>query len=525
MSTLQHGPLHADLYAYTMAQALHYDGLHNTPCTFHSFIRRTPFGGSYLLNAGLADFMKWLEDFKFLDYRMDYLASLKSMKGNRLLNDRFLKDISQDPFNLTIDALPEGSLAFPHVPMLRVKGGFFQGQNIEGMSLNTSGQSLLATEASRCVNAARNPDGTFDPIMDASLRRSIELGGLSAARSAAIGGFTGTSNIAAGLDLNIPVRGTFAHAFVIFHENEAEAFRRWIRNMDDIVILLDTYSTIAGVHKAIAICKEEGKAPDGWRLDSGIISWLSKYVREASDDAGFHNAFIMPSGDMDPFKIADLKAEQALGKAAANRFMVGSDIASPSLQSTLGSVYKLADVDGRHVIKLGEPDKNGVDVKTSIPGPLGTLRFLKHGYMSTNYDSDIIVPLAMQQMLMGTDKANDDPDKVYQLSQELMSVKMADSNNPRAFRVGREFTIPHIRVVENGVILGTHETSVDAIRKRARHNLDMLQESHFDLKEPYAYVAGLEEGLYEERRKMIRNYNVATQTTIEQLDQRRPEAA
>lgn len=501
MWTLPHGPLHADLYAYTMALAHFRAGTHNTPTTYHAFARKCPFGGSFMLAAGLADALKWLEDFKFSDYRTDYLASIRTSQGNRLFDDHFLRMVQTEPFSLTIDALPEGSLAFANIPFARTFGPQWQNLAIEGGLLGIiNGPSLIATEAARCVLAAQG-----DPVFDASLRRALDQGAYVSARSSFIGGFVGTSNVAAGYALGIPTKGTFAHAFVMFHNTEEEAFRTYIRHMDDVVVLLDTYNTIAAVKKAIRICKEENKKLLAVRLDSGDLGWLSVQVRNILNDAGFNSTIIMASNELDPRAIASLKAQQARGEAAIDSWQVGTDVGAPKDQSALGGVFKLADVDGRNVIKVAERGTSATDVKTSISGPQGTLRFLNDS--GTMYDSDTILPLEMQQRLAGLTGPSNDPQQVFYLPKDLVSVDMADPERPKRFRKGQAFTIPHIRVVDNGKIL-PHETSLQAIQDNARRNLAMLNPTHLRLDSPHRYVAGLEDSLFETRRRMIREIHL-----------------
>ncbi len=520
MSTLQHGPLHADLYAYTMALALFRAGTHNTHVTFHSFIRRTPFGGSFALVAGLADVMKWLEDWKFSDSRVDYLRSLKTAAGNPLFDEAFLKMVAETPLTVTIDALPEGALAFANVPFLRISGPIWQCLVVEAIILNIiNAQSLIATEAARCVIAATGFDGTSLPIMDGSLRRALDIGGRAPARASFIGGFVGTSNVAAAMDLGIPTRGTFAHAFVVFHDTEEEAFRTYVRHMEDITILLDTYNTLAAIHLAIRVCKEEGKKLRAVRLDSGALAYLSKECRIALNAAGMNDTLIMASNDLNPRAISTLMSQMARGEASIQMLMVGTDVGAPSEQSSIGGVYKLMDVNGRPVIKVAERGSKGADQKTTIPGPLGTLRFLKEHQNVTQFDSDTILSLTLQHELAGLTAANDDPDKVYHLPRALVSVNMADPDRPKQFAKGYAFTIPHIRVVENGVILGTHETSLQTIQKYAKRNLSMLDRSHLELDPKYFYVAGIEDRLYELRRSMIREIHLASQSSLEEAAQ------
>lgn len=509
MWNLPHGPLHADMYAYTMALAHFRAGDHMVPTTYHGFIRKNPFGGSYTLVAGLEDFLKWLGDFRFTDYRLDYLASMRTMKGNRLFDDAFLAMVRDTPLDLSIDALPEGELAFPNVPLARITGPQWQCLVVEATLLNIlNAQSLVATEASRCVHAA---EGT--PVIDGSLRRAMDLGGYASARAAYIGGFSGTSNVAAAMALGLPPRGTFAHAFVTFHRDEETAFRNYAQHMDDVVMLLDTYDTLTAARTATRICRELGKPLLGVRLDSGDLAWLSVQVRRILDEAGFRDAFIMASNDLNPRAIASLKAQEKRGEAAIDRWMVGTDIGAPSEQASLGGVYKLGEVDGRPVIKVAERGVSSADIKTTIPGAYGVVRMLRDVEGHERIAGDTALSVEALARVTGWGGAADlrTPDNGrFELREDLVSVNLVDPDRPTKFRKGHRCYVPHRRVMTRGEVVYAFP-SLDEIRGFAAQALDRLDPAHRRLDQPHIYVAGLDEGLYEHRRRMIRDIHLSHQ--------------
>ncbi|MBT9292763.1 nicotinate phosphoribosyltransferase [Prosthecodimorpha staleyi] len=509
MWNLPHGPLHADMYAYTMALAHFRKGDHDTPTTYHAFVRKNPFGGSYTLVAGIHDFLRWLRDFRFTDYRTDYLASLKTMKGNRLFDDAFLKMVAETPLSLTIDALPEGELTFPNVPFARVSGPQWQCLIVEATLLNLiNAQSLVATEASRCVHAA---EGT--PVIDGSLRRSMDVGGYASARAAYIGGFSGTSNVAVARALGLPARGTFAHAYVTFHKEEETAFRNYAETMDDVVMLLDTYDTLTAARLATRICKEIGKPLLGVRLDSGDLGWLSLEVRRILDEAGFRDTYVMASNDLNPRTIASLRAQQKAGEAAIDRWMVGTDIGAPHEGGALGGVYKLAEVAGRPVIKVAERGVSAADTKTTIPGPYGVVRMLRDKDGRERIAGDTLLSLDTLGRVTGwggTDKLTGPDNGRFQLTSDLVSVNLADPERPTKFRTGQLCYVPHRRMMTRGDIV-YEMPSLDEIQAFARTGLDRLDPAHRRLDQPHIYVAGLDEGLYEMRRRMIRDIHLSHQ--------------
>ncbi|HSN25037.1 MAG TPA: nicotinate phosphoribosyltransferase, partial [Kofleriaceae bacterium] len=269
-----------------------------------------------------------------------------------------------------IDAVPEGSLVFAHEPVVRVTGPIAHAQLVETALLTIINfQTLIATKAARIVSAARGA-----PVLEFGLRRAQGIdGGISAARAAWIGGVAGTSNVLAGTLHGIPVAGTHAHSWVMFHGDELEAFRSYAEALPgNCTFLVDTYDTLDGVRHAITVGRElraRGHELAGVRLDSGDLAHLSNEARRMLDEAGFPDAKIVASNDLDEHLIGSL-LEQG---ARIDVYGVGTRLVTAFDQPALGGVYKLgAYRDGdawRDAIKLSEQP-----IKISNPGVLGVRR-------------------------------------------------------------------------------------------------------------------------------------------------------
>ena len=240
--------------------------------------------------------------------------------------------------------IPEGTIVFPHEPLLRVHGPLLQAQLLETALLNiVNFQTLVATKAARVVLAARG-----EPVLEFGLRRAQGIdGALAASRAAYLGGCAATSNVLAGRLYGIPVRGTHAHSWVMCFDDELEAFRAYARAMpNNCVFLVDTYDTLDGVRHAIEVGQElrrQGHEMIGIRLDSGDLAWLSIEARRMLDEAGFPKATIVASNELDEQIIASLKDQGA----TIGVWGVGTRLVTAYDQPALGGVYKLAAIARR----------------------------------------------------------------------------------------------------------------------------------------------------------------------------------
>src|SRR5438132_3347286 len=267
---------------------------------FHVTFRHNPFGGQFTVACGLATAIDFLRMFHFTETEIAYLASQRGNDGKPLFDSGFLDYLRDLQLTCDIDAIPEGTLVFPNEPLIRVCGPVAQCQLLETALLNILNfQSLIATKAARVCLAAQS-----DPVIEFGLRRAQGVdGGLTAARAAYIGGCAGTSNLQAGERFGIPVSGTQAHSWIMFFENESEAFGEYAKAMpNNCVFLVDSYNSLEGVRHAIAIGSElrrQGHEMIGVRLDSGDRVALSIDARRMLDEAGFTTAKIVCSGDLD----------------------------------------------------------------------------------------------------------------------------------------------------------------------------------------------------------------------------------
>ncbi len=376
-----------DLYQLTMACGYWKAGVSDREAVFHLTYRRPPFKGGYAIAAGIAPALAYLERFRFSGGDVEYLATLRDGKDEPLFPQGFLAYLRDMRFSCTVDAVPEGSLVFPHEPILRVRGPILQAQLVETALLTLINfQTLVATKATRVVQAAR---GT--PVLEFGLRRAQGIdGGIGASRAAYIGGCAATSNVLAGKLLGIPVRGTHAHSWVMFHDDELASFRAYADAMPgNCTFLVDTYDTVDGVRNAIVVGRElraRGHEMAGIRLDSGDLAHLSIEARKLLDEAGFPNVRIVASNDLDEHLIGNI-IEQG---AKIDVWGVGTKLVTAYDQPALGGVYKLGasrDEHGvwREAIKLSEQP-----IKISNPGVLQVRRFLKDGEIVADviYDSE-----------------------------------------------------------------------------------------------------------------------------------------
>ena len=352
-SSIAGSALFADFYSLIMAQG-YWKRNPGRRAVFEFFFRRQPSGGGYAVFAGLETLLENLSAFSFSKGDIEYLQTLG------LFEDDFADYLSGFRFSGSIRAVDEGTLVFPHEPVIRVEGSLVECQLIEGMLLNAVNfQSLIATKARRVWLASG--EGS---IMEFGMRRAQGPdGAMSASRAAFIGGAEGTSNTLAGKMFGIPVVGTMAHSWVMSFPSEEEAFDAYARMYPDhCVFLIDTYHTLkSGIRCAIEVGKrlKKQKKNFGVRLDSGDIQYLSVEVRRMLDAAGLNRATIAVSGDLDESVIQTLVASGA----PVDVWGVGTRMVTGGIDPAFSGVYKMAaceDSEGRmrQVMKFSDnPDK------------------------------------------------------------------------------------------------------------------------------------------------------------------------
>lgn len=342
-----------DLYELTMMQGYFKNKDQNETVIFDAFYRTNPGDGGYAIAAGLEQVIKYIKELHFSREDIDYLAGLG------IFSRDFLDYLKEFRFTGNIYAIPEGTVIFPREPIIKVIAPIMQAQLVETAILNIiNHQSLIATKAARVCYAARG-----DGIMEFGLRRAQGPdAGTYGARAAIIGGCIGTSNVLCGQLFDVPVKGTHAHSWIMSFPDEYTAFKKYADMYPSACILLvDTYDTLkSGVPNAIRVFSEMRKAGIpltfyGIRLDSGDLAYLSKKARKMLDEAGFTDAVISASNDLDEFLIDSLKVQGA----AITSWGVGTSLITSKDCPAFGGVYKLAAVmgkDGQFIpkIKLSE---------------------------------------------------------------------------------------------------------------------------------------------------------------------------
>ena len=366
-----------DFYELTMAYAAWKEGIDGREASFVLSFRKNPFKGGFAVAAGLEPALDLVEHWRFTDEDLAFLAEQRGGDGEPLFERGFLDLLGGIRMQVDVDAVPEGTVVFPHEPLVRIAGPVIPCLLLETAVLTlVNFQTLIATKAARVCLAARG-----EPVIEFGLRRAQGIdGGLSATRAAYVGGCHATSNTLAGKLWGIPVRGTHAHSWVMLHDSEREAFLAYARALPGTcVFLVDTYGTREGVEHAIEVgrwLRSRGKELAGIRLDSGDLAWLSQEARRMLDQAGFPKAAILASNELDEHVIESLKDQGA--RIAV--WGVGTRLATGHEDSALGGVYKLGavresrDVPWKPRLKVSEQIE-----KTTIPGVLQVRRFSQDG--------------------------------------------------------------------------------------------------------------------------------------------------
>ena len=327
----KHSGLQTDLYELTMAAAYLETGF-DARLSFELFVRHMPPRRNYLVAAGLDQALDFLENVNFSGDDIEYLRKLPVF---RPIGDNFFEYLSRFRFSGDVWAMPEGTVFFPGEPILRVTGPAIEAQIAETFLLATINfQTMIASKAARIAQAAG-----ARPVIEFGSRRAHGMeAGVLAARAAVIGGCQGTSNVEAGKQFAIPVYGTQAHSWIMAHEEEEEAFAKFLDIFpEQSVLLVDTYDVRAAIDRIIAM----GRKPRGVRLDSGDVRADSIYARNRLNQAGWKDVIVFASGDLDEDRITGLLA----GGALIDGFGVGTALVNSSDSPALGVIYKLVETE------------------------------------------------------------------------------------------------------------------------------------------------------------------------------------
>ena len=470
-------PLLTDLYQLTMAQGYFRAGRADDQAVFHMFFRKLPFAGGYAIAAGLEPLLALVNDYRFDESDITYLASLQGHDAQPLFSADFLAYLAALRLSLDIEAVPEGTLVFANEPLVRVRGSLLEAQLLETVLLNlVNFQTLIATKAARVCQAAG-----YDTVLEFGLRRAQGTdGALAASRAAYIGGCAATSNVLAGKQLGIPVRGTHAHSWVMSFDTERESFETYADALpNNCVFLVDTYDTLEGVRQAIAVgqrLRERGQRLLGVRLDSGDLAWLSIEARKLLDAAGFADAAIVASNDLDEHLIESLKHQNA----AISVWGVGTKLVTAYDQPALGGVYKLAMIARKGGafaprIKLSEQTN-----KTSSPGVQQVRRFSRDG---------VLVADAIYDETQGFSTTPSIVDPTDPIRRRVLSPSLDHEDLLQP-------------VVRAGKVVGPRP-ALSAIRERAKAQLTALDPTVRRLVHPHEYPVGLTPELYQQRAQLV----------------------
>lgn len=457
-----------DLYQLTMAAGYWQCGMADREAVFLLTFRECPFDGEFAISCGLSDVVDFLEHFRFSEDDLACLATIAGADQRPLFSADFLTYLRELKFTCDIDALPEGTPAFAHEPLVRVRGPLLQCQLLETPLLTlVNFPTLVATKAARVCHAAAG-----EPVLEFGLRRAQGIdGGVTATRAAFVGGCAATSNVLAGKLFGIPVKGTHAHSWVMSFDDEIDSFRAYARAMpNNCVFLVDTYDTLQGVRNAVEVgrqLREEGHEMVGIRLDSGDLSKLSITARKILDEGGFPRASIVASNDLDEYRIAAMKEHGA----RINVWGVGTRLVTAFEQPALGGVYKLAGAAGADGRLQPRIKVSQTPIKTSTPGVQQVRRFRAGG----RFVGDVIYAekFGIDETPPGITAFDG---AVYPLPR---GARWEDLLVP-VYRQGRcVYEVP----------------STQAAQKRARQQLAQLPPDVLRLREPAAYPVGLERRL------------------------------
>ncbi|WP_239749720.1 nicotinate phosphoribosyltransferase [Mammaliicoccus sp. O-M53] len=464
--------LHTDLYQINMGETYWNDGIHERKAIFDLYFRSMPFNSGYAIFSGLERIVQFIENFKFTDSDIEYLREIG-------YQDDYLDYLKALRFTGNIRAMKEGELCFNNEPLLRVEAPLIQAQLVETALLNiVNFQTLIATKASRIKQVVRD-----EIVMEFGTRRAQEIdAAIWGARAAVIGGFDSTSNVRAGKLFGIPISGTHAHSMVQTYDDEYIAFKKYAERHKNCVFLVDTFHTLkSGVPNAIKVAKELGDKINfiGIRLDSGDIAYLSKEARRMLDEAGFTDAKIFASNDLDEETITSLKAQGA--KVTA--WGVGTKLITAYDQPALGAVYKLVaieDENGELSDRIKISNNAG---KVTVPGKKNVYRVINT--LTNKSEGDYIT------------LEHEEPNKEERLKMfhPVHTYKMKYIKNFKAVDL-------HHDIFTNGKLVYSLP-EINDIKQFAFDNLEILWEENKRYLNPEEYPVDLSKACWDNKNKKI----------------------
>ncbi|EON76637.1 Nicotinate phosphoribosyltransferase [Lunatimonas lonarensis] len=467
-----------DYYQFTMAYAYWKSGKAEQEAVFSLYFRKNPFQSGFTVAAGLDYVIDYCRNFSFQEPDLRYLLEMRNPDGSPSFETAFIDYLREMEFRCDIDAVEEGEVVFPNMPLVRVKGPLIQCQLLETPLLNLINfQTLIATKAARIVLAAKG-----DPVLEFGLRRAQGIdGALAASRAAYIGGCSSTSNVMAGKLFGIPVAGTHAHSWIMSFETELEAFEAYAESFpDNTVLLVDTYDTLNGVRNAIQVAeklKANGKSLKGIRIDSGDLAYFSNKAREMLEKAGLNAVKIVASNDLDEHIITSLKLQEA----SIDVWGVGTKLVTAYDQPALGAVYKMSAMkdskgDWQPKIKVSQQS-----IKINVPGFHNVKRFTLNG--KAIGDMIYLEDTASKETVTIIDPIDPTRRKRIQTDQVEAKVLLVP-----IFRKGQKVY---------------HRPDLHAVRQNTFDRLAQFDKTHKRLTNPHIYPVGLEETLYEVRTNLV----------------------
>ncbi|MCK5214584.1 MAG: nicotinate phosphoribosyltransferase [Candidatus Omnitrophica bacterium] len=326
--------LKTDLYEFTMA-AGYFQNNFSPQATFELYCHTLPANRSFLISCGQQLAIDYILGLRFSKEDISYLRKLRVFKN---IDPAFFRYLEGFKFSGNVWALPEGEICFANDPILQVQAPIIEAQVLETYLLSLMNiQTLVATKAARVVQAATS-DGKLRGVIDFGSRRAHgPEAGVLAARAAYIGGCTGTSNVYAGREYDIPVFGTMAHSWIQAFDNEQTAFEKYYEIFpDNSILLVDTYDTIKGVQRVANFSKRI----QGIRIDSGDLIASSKKARKILDARGMKDTKIIVSGNLNEYLIKDM----VRARAPVDLFGVGTEMVTSRDEPALDLTYKLVQI-------------------------------------------------------------------------------------------------------------------------------------------------------------------------------------
>ena len=480
--------LHTDLYQINMGETYWGDGIHERTAVFDLYFRSMPFNSGYAIFSGLERIVQFIENLKFTETDIEYLREVG-------YKDDYLAYLKELRFTGNIRAMREGELCFNNEPLIRVEAPLIQAQLIETALLNiVNFQTLIATKASRIKQVVHD-----EIVMEFGTRRAQEMdAAIWGARAAVIGGFDSTSNVRAGKLFGIPISGTHAHSMVQTYDDEYVAFKKYAQRHKNCVFLVDTFHTLkSGVPNAIKVAKELGDKINfiGIRLDSGDIAYLSKEARRMLDEAGFEDAKIFASNDLDEETITSLKAQGA--KVTA--WGVGTKLITAYDQPALGAVYKLVAIEDENGELSDRIKISNNAEKVTTPGKKNVYRIIN---TKTNKSEGDYISLE-----------EEDPNKEEKLKMfhPVHTYKMKYIKNFKAIDL-------HHDIFKDGELV-YKLPEIEEIKEFAFNNLEILWEENKRYLNPEEYPVDLSKTCWDNKNKKIFEVAERVADAIKEVDE------